>query len=53
MFDETRFLALKTGAEAARGAPHVAIRTSDLAWLIALIETLRAAQVPAATETTG
>jgi hypothetical protein len=45
MFDELRFAALKQGAEAAAGTQYVLIQTSDLAWLVALIESLRAAPV--------
>ena len=45
MFDEIRFLALKTGADAARGTQYVTIQTADLAWLVEQIIALRAAPV--------
>jgi hypothetical protein len=45
MFDEVRFLALKTGADAARGTQYVTIQTTDLVWLVELIAALRAAPV--------
>jgi len=51
MFDEVRFLALKTGADAARGTQYVTIQTADLAWLLELIDALRAAPVRMANHT--
>ena len=45
MFDEVRFESLKRGAEAAAGTQYVTIQTQDLAWLLELVESQRAAPV--------
>ncbi len=45
MFDEVRFAALKQGADASAGTQYVTIRTSDLAWLVELVESLRTSPV--------